>query len=311
MRHQTCVSISCSCRSMSLVGDPSILCSSIREKCSMLLIESFSCNVRITSWKHKMTWAPVIHDNNWRTWTQWRVILDLLLILFHLKQRITLIDVLQSNLKDFVCPFSRYTFKTFGMKSRELSFTVSCRWCTERLIRTSLVKTDEDDFLVVSYESFVSYRYLSVNDDLLSESDLHWVGLQLGFFSCADEGRFGRLWRKQKKKNHQNMKHCLVPQDKLKLSSVSLHRTDSVKWMWEMKKKKKDEWLTGYGWTTVSMMDSLQLLQEKNKKIINFLRWNCVSLMLVFHFSLFWQFNSALDFAFTQKTKWFFHLMWL
>lgn len=75
------------------------------------------------------------------------------------------------------------------------------------------MKTDEDVFLVVSYESFVSYRYLSVNDDLLSESDLHWIGLQLGFFSCADEGRFGRLWQKQKKKNHQNMKHCLVPQD--------------------------------------------------------------------------------------------------
>lgn len=48
---QTCVSISCSCRSISFVADPSILCSSIREKCSMLLIDSFSCRVRITSFQ--------------------------------------------------------------------------------------------------------------------------------------------------------------------------------------------------------------------------------------------------------------------
>lgn len=37
----------------------------------------------------------------------------------------TLMDVLLSNLKDLVCPFSRYTFRTFGIKRRELSFTVS------------------------------------------------------------------------------------------------------------------------------------------------------------------------------------------
>ncbi len=48
---QTCISISCSCRSISFVADPSILCSSIREKCSMLLIDSFSCRVRITSFQ--------------------------------------------------------------------------------------------------------------------------------------------------------------------------------------------------------------------------------------------------------------------
>lgn len=35
-------------------------------------------------------------------------------------------DVLLSKRKDLVCPFSKYTFKTFGMKSRELSFTMSC-----------------------------------------------------------------------------------------------------------------------------------------------------------------------------------------
>lgn len=45
----TWVSISCSCRSMSLLADPSALCSSIREKCSMLLMDSFSCRVKMTS----------------------------------------------------------------------------------------------------------------------------------------------------------------------------------------------------------------------------------------------------------------------
>lgn len=48
---QTCVSISCSCRIISFVADPSILCSSIKEKCSMLLIDSFSCRVWITSFQ--------------------------------------------------------------------------------------------------------------------------------------------------------------------------------------------------------------------------------------------------------------------
>lgn len=37
----------------------------------------------------------------------------------------TLIDVLLSNLNDLVCPFSKYTFRTFGIKSSELSFIVS------------------------------------------------------------------------------------------------------------------------------------------------------------------------------------------
>lgn len=45
----TWVNISCSCRSMSLLADPSDLCSSMREKCSMLLMDSFSCRVKITS----------------------------------------------------------------------------------------------------------------------------------------------------------------------------------------------------------------------------------------------------------------------
>lgn len=34
---------------MSLLADPSDLCSSMREKCSMLLMDSFSCRVKITS----------------------------------------------------------------------------------------------------------------------------------------------------------------------------------------------------------------------------------------------------------------------
>lgn len=46
----TWVNISCSCSSMSLLADPSDLCSSMREKCSMLLMDSFSCRVKITSW---------------------------------------------------------------------------------------------------------------------------------------------------------------------------------------------------------------------------------------------------------------------
>lgn len=45
----TWVSISCSCRSISLLAEPSALCSSIREKCSMLLMDNFSCRVKITS----------------------------------------------------------------------------------------------------------------------------------------------------------------------------------------------------------------------------------------------------------------------
>lgn len=35
----------------------------------------------------------------------------------------TLMEVLLSKRNDFVCPFSRYTFRTFGMNRRELSFT--------------------------------------------------------------------------------------------------------------------------------------------------------------------------------------------
>lgn len=48
----TWVSISCSCRRSSLLSEPSVLCSNTREKCSMHLIDSFSCRVRITSWKN-------------------------------------------------------------------------------------------------------------------------------------------------------------------------------------------------------------------------------------------------------------------
>lgn len=56
----TWVNISCSCSSMSLLADPSDLCSSMREKCSMLLMDSFSCRVKITSW-------------NTERWSGWEV----------------------------------------------------------------------------------------------------------------------------------------------------------------------------------------------------------------------------------------------
>lgn len=53
----TWVNISCSCRSMSLLADPSDLCSSMREKCSMLLMDSFSCRVKITSLNTDRRWG--------------------------------------------------------------------------------------------------------------------------------------------------------------------------------------------------------------------------------------------------------------
>lgn len=46
----TRVNISCSWRSSSLLPRSSVLCSSVSEKCSMHLIDSFSCSVMITSY---------------------------------------------------------------------------------------------------------------------------------------------------------------------------------------------------------------------------------------------------------------------
>lgn len=46
---QTWVSVSCSCSKSNLVPAPSVLCSSMREKCSMPLMESFSWRVKMTS----------------------------------------------------------------------------------------------------------------------------------------------------------------------------------------------------------------------------------------------------------------------
>lgn len=63
-------SISCSCRRSSLLPEPSILCSSTREKCSMHLIDSFSCRVRITSWSKHTTWMLTCKS---RLLTAWRV----------------------------------------------------------------------------------------------------------------------------------------------------------------------------------------------------------------------------------------------
>lgn len=73
----------------------------------------------------------------------------------------TLTVVVLSNLKAFVCPFSRYTFKTFGRKRREFPW-----WSN-----VTGVIVVRQEFIII--EDSCPHRKMSISRDQYPETVIH------------------------------------------------------------------------------------------------------------------------------------------
>ena len=93
-------------------------------------------------------------------------------------------EVLQSKRNDLVCPFSRYTFKTFGIKRSELSLTVSCLTTTTT---TKKIKVEFCSLQKQHLPTIYSNHNIKHHHHQLNSLRLKGVSLVISEFSCSEE----------------------------------------------------------------------------------------------------------------------------